>query len=182
MVHLQQVVVQIQFLVQSHQQVVALEVLQFHHKFQESQEDQVVVDLGKVDQLMLEQVIHPQLAHLKETLEDRVQEILVMQEAEVEEHLHLVLLPHNQAVKLAEQVVVEQLLLLQHRQWLEPEAAVVVEVVTVQDLVEVDQMVVVLEEMHQTELEATQTLIKAVVVAVALEDKIRAVEMVVLVW
>jgi hypothetical protein len=57
-----------------------------------------------------------------------------------------------------------------------------VEVVTVQDLVEVDQMVVVLEEMHQTELEATQTLIKAVVVAVALEDKIRAVEMVVLVW
>ena len=58
----------------------------------------------------------------------------------------------------------------------------VVEVVTVQDLVEVDQMVVVLEEMHQTELEATQILIKAAVVAVALEDKILAVEMVVLVW
>ena len=116
MVHLQQVVVQIQFLVQSHQQVVGLEDLQFHHKFQESQEDQVVVDLGKVDQVMLEQVIHLQLAHLKEILEDRVQEILVMQEAEVEEHLHLVLLPDNQEVKLVEQVVVEQLLLLQHRQ------------------------------------------------------------------
>ena len=93
-----------------------MEVLQFHQQFQDNQEDQVVVDLGKVDQLMLEQVIHLQLIQLKELMEDQVQVILVMQEAEVEEHLQLVLLPHNQVVIMVEQVAVEQFLVLQQVQ------------------------------------------------------------------
>tara|TARA_R110000737_G_scaffold106089_3_gene139034 strand:- start:311 stop:514 length:204 start_codon:yes stop_codon:yes gene_type:complete len=66
---------------------VDLEVLQqVAAKLQENQEEQVVVDLGKVDQVMLDQVIHPQLVLLKENQEVLVQEILVMQEAEAEEH------------------------------------------------------------------------------------------------
>ena len=93
-----------------------MEVLQFHQQFQDNQEDQVVVDLGKLDQVMLEVVIHLQLIQLKELMEDQVQVILVMQEAEVEEHLQLVLLPHNQVVTLVEQVVVEQFLVLQQVQ------------------------------------------------------------------
>ena len=93
-----------------------MEVLQVLQHFQDNQEDQVVVDLGKLDQLMLEVVIHLQLIQLKELMADRVQEVLVMQEAEVEEHLQLVLLPHNQVVILVEQVAVEQFLVLQQVQ------------------------------------------------------------------
>ena len=92
-----------------------MEVLQIK-QFQDNQEDQVVADLGKVDQVMLEVVIHLQLIQLKELMEDQVQVILVMQEAEVEEHLQLVLLPHNQVVILVEQVAVEQFLVLQQVQ------------------------------------------------------------------
>jgi hypothetical protein len=95
---------------------VVLEVLQVLQQSQDNQEDQVVVDLGKVDQVMLGQVIHLQLIQLKELMEDQVQVILVMQEAEAEEHLQLVLLPHNQVVILVEQVAVEQLLVLQEVQ------------------------------------------------------------------
>ena len=104
----------------------------------------MVVDLGKLDQLMLEVVIHLQLIQLKELMADRVQEVLVMQEAEAEEHLQLVLLPHNQVVIL----------------------------------VELQQLVVEMVEMGQTELEATDVLKKAVVVVPEQEENSLVVEMV----
>ena len=151
------------------------------HSFQDNLEDQVVVDLGKVDQVMLEQVIHLQLAHLKEILEDRVQEILVMQEAEVEEHLQLVLLLHNQVEQPVEQVVVEQhQVLTQHLQH-EPVAVAVVDQ-TVQELVEVHQQVVDPEETEQMETEIMQ--LQTLVVAVVPEQEVehQVVEMVVQVW
>ena len=156
-------------------------VLLLLQEFQVVQEDQVVVDLGKVDQVMLEQVIHPQLAHLKETLEDRVQEILVMQEAEVEEHLHLVLLPDNQAVKLVEQVVVEQHQVLTHHLQHEPVVAVAVEVNLV-ELVEVHQQVVDLEETQIMETEIMHQITKVVAVVAEQEAEHQVVEMVVQVW
>tara|TARA_R100001086_G_C11676826_1_gene214522 strand:- start:117 stop:299 length:183 start_codon:yes stop_codon:yes gene_type:complete len=59
---------------------------------------------------MLEVVIHLKLTLIKVLMEVLVQEILVMQEAEAEEHSQLVLLPHNQVVMVVEQEVVEQLL------------------------------------------------------------------------
>jgi hypothetical protein len=105
--------VQIQVLVQLRQQVEDQEVLQFHHKNQDNQEDQVVVVLGNVDQVMLEVVIHLQSVLLKELMVEQVQEALVMQEAEVEEHFQLVELPQQQQV---EQEVVEQHLVLQDHQ------------------------------------------------------------------
>ena len=69
-----------------------------------------------LEKLLEEVVIHLQLIQLKELMEDQVQVILVMQEAEVEEHLQLVLLLHNQVVILVEQVAVEQFLVLQQVQ------------------------------------------------------------------
>jgi glucosamine 6-phosphate synthetase-like amidotransferase/phosphosugar isomerase protein len=160
---------------------VDLEVLQVLQQSQDNQEDQVVVDLGKVDQVMLEQVIHLQLVRLKEILEHRVQEILVMQEAEAEEHLQLVLLPHNQVENVVEQVVVEQhQVLTQH---LQHEPVVVVEVqVNLLELVELHQEVVDLEEMETMELEIMQ--LQTLVVAVVPEQEVehQVVEMVVQVW
>ena len=115
-VHLQQLMAQIQFLVQLHQQVVVLEVLQTLHNIQEIQEDLEVVVLGMVDLVMLEVVIHLPLILLKELMVDLVQGLLVMQEEEVEAHFQLVLLPHNLVDLLVEQVEVEQHLVLQDHQ------------------------------------------------------------------
>jgi hypothetical protein len=114
-------------------------------------------------------------------MEHRVQEILVMQEAEAEEHLQLVLLPHNQVENVVEQVVVEQhQVLTQH---LQHEPVVVVEVqVNLLELVELHQEVVDLEEMETMELEIMQ--LQTLVVAVVQEQEVehQVVEMVVQVW
>jgi hypothetical protein len=56
----------------------------------------VVVDLGKVDQVILEMVIHLQLAHLREILEEQEMVLLLTLVVE-EEALELqVMQQHNQ--------------------------------------------------------------------------------------
>ena len=137
----------------------------------------MAVDLGTVDQLMLEVVIHLQLAHLKELMEVQEMVILVMQEAEAEEHLQQVLLPQHQVLKMVEQVVVQQhQVLTQHLQH-EPVAVVAV-VAHLVEQVELQQEVVDLEEMETMDLEIMQQLTLAVAVVQEQEEDNLVVEMV----
>ena len=129
----------------------------------------MAVDLGTVDQLILEVVIHLQLAHLKELMEVQEMVILVMQEAEAEEHLQQVLLPQPQVLRMVEQVVVQQhQVLTQHLQH-EPVAVVAV-VAHLVEQVELQQEVVDLEEMETMDLEIMQQLTLAVAVVQEQEE------------